>query len=94
MERKRLLDEIDFDAWSQNLKNNTLNSKGNNQKQDWNALFDQMRQRGIDANAPLSVLPNANQQDSSNEEVKFENLSEQDIIDLWNEEDDDEDGLF
>ena len=89
--KKELLDEIHFDTWSNRLleqlenKRKTPSSLSTN---DWNALFEQMRQRGIAADAPLAILPPNNKK---NQPETFENLSEQDLLDLWNSEEDDDD---
>ncbi len=91
LRKKELLDEIHFDTWSKRLleqlenKRNTPSSLSAN---DWNALFEQMRQRGIAADAPLAILPPNNKK---NQPETFENLSEQDLLDLWNSEEDDDD---
>ncbi len=87
--RKRALDDIEF-PWSLNSRQTYGNGDGPT-VDDWTALFEQMREKGIDKDARpkehwfegQSLL--AGQEDYDEKEY----FSDDDLLELWNMEDED-----
>ena len=87
--RKEALENINF-SWAGPRMRNRKNEIGPS-ADDWSLLFDKMKEKGIDANAkPKEHIFEGQDRFIDTDELQ-RNFDEDDLLSLWNEEDDDDD---